>query len=73
MPKYTFDFNLSLWIRNLEIDAESEDAARKVLNEMSVEDILDEGTVKDTDITSLDVETDEEPDDYEDDYDDEDE
>lgn len=77
MPTYTFDFNLSAWIRGLEIEADSEEEAREKLNAMSIDDIVDLGYCSNFDITSVDVESDEEYiyDDEDDDdlYDDEDE
>ena len=39
MPTYTFDFNLSAWIRNLDIEADSEEEAREKLNAMRIGDI----------------------------------
>ena len=60
MPTYTFDFNLSAWIRGLEIEADSEEEAREKLNAMSIDDIVDLGYCSNFDITSVDVESDEE-------------
>lgn len=73
MPTYTFDFNLSAWIRNLEIEADSEEEATEKLNAMKVEDIVDLGYCSNFDITSVDVESDEEyvEDEDDDDYDEE--
>ena len=56
MPKYTFDFDLDLWIKNLEIEADSLEEAKEKFFKMSVSDIIDEGFVKDMCITSLDIE-----------------
>lgn len=72
MPTYTFDFNLSAWIRNLEIEADSEEEATEKLNAMKVEDIVDLGYCSNFDITSVDVESDEEYVEDDDDYEDED-
>ena len=74
MPTYTFDFNLSAWIRNLEIEADSEEEATEKLNAMKIEDIVDLGYCSNFDITSVDVESDEEEieDEDDDDYEDED-
>ena len=74
MPTYTFDFNLSAWIRGLEIEADSEEEAREKLNAMSIADIVDLGYCSNFDITSVDVESDEEyiededDEEYDDDY-----
>ena len=74
MPTYTFDFNLSAWIRGLEIEADSEEEAREKLNAMSIDDIVDLGYCSNFDITSVDVESDEEyiededDEEYDDDY-----
>ena len=73
MPTYTFDFNLSAWIRGLEIEADNEEEAREKLYAMKVEDIIDEGYCSNFDITDIDVESDEEYIEEEEYYDDEDE
>lgn len=57
---FTFDFNLSAWIQDLKIEAENYDEAMEKLRTMSAYDIVDEGYVKNTDITDLDYTTDEE-------------
>lgn len=59
MPKYTFDFNLSAWIRDLEIEADSLEEAKEKFLERSVSDLIDEGYVKDYDITDLDIDIEE--------------
>lgn len=69
MPTYTFDFNLSAWIRGLEIEADNEEEAREKLYSMRVGNIIDEGYCSNFDITDVDVESDEEYDD-DDEYDD---
>lgn len=56
MPTYEFDFSLDAWIRGLRIDADSEEEAKEKLSKMSVDDIIQEGYVKDFNITDLDVE-----------------
>ena len=56
MKKYTLDFNLEIWVRSLDIYADSEDEAIEKLNDMDVEDIISDGYVKDVSITSLDIE-----------------
>lgn len=66
MPTYIFDFNLSAWIQNVEIEADSYEEAVEKLSRMSAEDLIDEGYVKNTDITDLDYEV-EDDDDYGDD------
>ena len=77
MPTYTFDFNLSAWIRGLEIEADSEEEAREKLYSMRVGNIIDEGYCSNFDISDVDVESDEEhiedEEDEDDLYDDEDE
>lgn len=67
MPTYVFDFNLSAWIQNVEIEADSYEDAVEKLNRMSAADLIDEGYIKNTDITDIDceeVEHDDEDDDY---------
>ena len=55
--KFKFDFNLSAWIQNVEIEAASLEEAKEKLGQMSIEDMMDnEGSIKQTDITDLDSE-----------------
>lgn len=56
MPKYVFDFNLSAWITNLEIDADSYEEAVEKLGRMSAYDIVDEGYVKNIGVSDIDCE-----------------
>lgn len=60
MPTYEFDFSLDAWITGLKIDADSEEEAKEKLSKMSVDDIIQEGYVKDYAIKDLDVEEGEE-------------
>lgn len=72
---YTFDFNLSVWVSELNILAGSEEEAREIFNNMNLADIIEEGTTKNFEISDLTV-TEEEDDDDEEwslDWDDEDE
>lgn len=74
MPTYTFNFDLDAWIRNIEIEADSEEEAMEKLNAMKFEDIVDQGYCSMFDIENVDVESDEEydeDDDWEDDDEDE--
>lgn len=55
--KFKFDFNLSAWIQNVEVEAASLEEAKEKLGQMSIEDMIDnEGSIKQTDITDLDSE-----------------
>lgn len=56
MKKFKFDFNMSAWIQDVEISAESYEEAKKEFDNMTVEDLIDDGYVKDFNITDLDVE-----------------
>lgn len=60
MKKFSFDFNLSAWVSSLEIEAEDYDSALEQLKAMSLEDIVDQGYVKDSEITDLECYEDEE-------------
>lgn len=60
MKKFKFDFNMSVWIQDVEISAESYEEAKKEFDNMTVEDLIDEGYIKDFSITDLDVEEGEE-------------
>lgn len=56
MKKFKFDFNMSAWIQDVEISAESYEEAKKEFDNMTVEDLIDEGYIKNFSITDLDVE-----------------
>lgn len=64
MKKFVFDFNLSVWVQNVEIEAEDYEEAVEKLGRMSAYDIVDEGYVKNSDITDLDYEEVEDDDEY---------
>jgi hypothetical protein len=51
------NFNLETWIKNLEINAESEEAAIEKLKSMSLADILEEGASVDSEMTFTEIET----------------
>ena len=74
MKTFKFDFNLSCWIQNLEIEADDYEEAFEKLRTMSVEDIVEEGYVHNFDITDLDCDYDydEDNEEDEDDFEDED-
>lgn len=56
MPGYSFDFSLDAWIQCLEIEADSVEEAKEKLCKMSIEDLIENGYVKDFAIKDLDVE-----------------
>ncbi len=47
MKKYTYDIDVDVWIKNIEIIADSEYEARGELLDMSLEELISEGYVKD--------------------------
>ncbi len=53
--EFEFDFNLSLWIRSLKIEADSEEEARDILRRMNPSEIIANSTIGDAGITNLDV------------------
>ena len=58
--KITFDFNLSAWVRDLEIEADNLEQAKEKLFDMSISDLIGEGYVSDFEIEDLDYEVEEE-------------
>ena len=62
---YTFDFNLSVWVSELNILARSEEEAREEFNKMNIADIIEEGTTKNFEIDALTVTEEEDDDDDE--------
>ena len=65
MNTYKFDFMLSAWVQQVEIEADSYEEAEQLLNEMSVSEIAREGYIKTSEISDVDCECEEEE---EDDY-----
>ena len=61
--KYSFDFDLDVWVQCLEITADSLEEAKEKLFKMSVADLIDYGYVKAYSIRNLDVEVEEDEDD----------
>lgn len=56
MAKYSFDFNLQAWVRFLEIEADSyEEAVNKLLRK-DVSELIELGSIQDSDLDSIDVE-----------------
>jgi hypothetical protein len=53
--EFEFDFNFSLWIRGLKIEADSEEEARDILRRMNPSEIIVNSTIGDASITNLDV------------------
>lgn len=49
-----FDFNLEMWVRNLQIEANSIEEAEEKLHKMTLEELISEGaTVKQMDMTDI--------------------
>lgn len=65
--KFIFDFDLDLWIKNLEIEADNLEEAKEKLSEMSVRDIIDNSSIRDFSISTLDCSVEEEDDEDEED------
>ena len=59
MPKFIFDLDLDCWVSGIEIEADSLEKAEDALRNMSAEDIIDAGTIKEFDVNDVDVEEDE--------------
>ena len=56
MKTYKLDFNLSAWIQGVEIEAENKEEALNKLMNMSVEEMLESGVIKDCDFSDIDSE-----------------
>lgn len=52
----TFNFNLEAWVKHLEIEADSEEAAREKLMSMTLADMINEDAVVDTELTITEIE-----------------
>lgn len=56
MAKYSFDFNLQAWVRFVEIEADSyEEAVNKLLRK-DVSELIELGSIQDSDLNDIDVE-----------------
>ena len=53
--EFEFDFNVSAWMQGVKIEAASLEEAKEKLGKMSLADLVNEGTVKQLDITDLDA------------------
>lgn len=52
--EFEFDFNISAWMQGVKVEAASLEEAKEKLGKMTLAELLEEGTVKQTDITDLD-------------------
>jgi hypothetical protein len=52
--EFEFDFNISAWMQGVKVEAPSLEEAKAKLGRMTLAELLEEGTVKQTDITDLD-------------------
>ena len=68
MPKYTFNFNLEAWVAGVEIEADSYEEALDELHKKTAEELLEEGYIKESDISSIDCDVEDNDEDYEDDW-----
>lgn len=55
MKKFKFDFDLDMWIREVEIEAESLEEAKKIFNSKDILELISEGCIRDCEISSVDV------------------
>lgn len=67
MPKYTFNFDFSVdaWIQGLSIEADSIEEAKEKLLKYSLEEVLEEGYVKDCSFKDIDYTAEENEDPWE--------
>ena len=54
--KIKYDFNLSLWIQGVEVEGKDEDDCFENFKMMTLEDLINEGYVKDMETTDIDQE-----------------
>lgn len=54
MVKVLFDFDLDLWIQDVEVEATSIEEAKEILYNMSVSDMIESGYIKDYTIRDVD-------------------
>lgn len=52
--EFEFDFNISAWMQGVKVEAASLEEAKEKLGRMTLAELLEEGIVKQTDITNLD-------------------
>ena len=56
MAKYSFDFNLQAWMRNVEIEADSYEEAESKLYKMTAEELIEAGYIQTSDLEDVEVE-----------------
>lgn len=62
---YTFDLNLQAWVKGITITAENQEQALEELKKMSIEDLIEEGYVRDFELSDIDCSSDEDEDEEE--------
>lgn len=54
MKRFVFDFDLDIWMQDVEIEADDYDKALEELLNMSVKELVENGYIKDYNIKELD-------------------
>lgn len=54
--KVTYDFNLNLWIKDIEVEGKDKEDCYNNFCKLSLQELLDKGLVKDMEVTNLDEE-----------------
>jgi hypothetical protein len=68
MKKYRFDFDLDMWVKNVEINAESKAEAKELFDELIHSRLimmLEDADIKDFNVSDLDIEEEESAEDLE--------
>lgn len=56
MKRFVFDFDLDIWMQNIVIEADNYEEAKKQLLEITAEELVEKGYVKDFNIKEIDCE-----------------
>lgn len=59
MKTFKFDFNVDAWIQEVEIDAENYEEAKEKLLQMSLQELVENGYIKDFGLKQIDYEVEE--------------
>lgn len=55
MKKFKFDFDVDMWVREVEIEAESLEEAKEIFNSTDILELISDGHIQDYDISSVDI------------------
>lgn len=55
MKRFKFDFDVDMWVGEVEIEAESLEEAKEIFNSKDILELISDGYIKDYDVRSVDI------------------